>query len=104
MRMNYSDIKQEITDNWEQFESNQYPDDLLTEFADSAVPVYNNEIIQEWQEMPSEFDDSAQDFDIDPDATIMTRMSLDLFNFYRHQYQKAYNELADIMPAKESDN
>ena len=102
MRMNYTDIKKELTDNWEQFADNQYPDDLITDFADSAVPVYNNEVIQDWSEMPSEFDDSAQDFDIDPDATIMTRMSLDLFNYYRHQYQKAYNELAETMPVKEN--
>ena len=101
MRMNYTYIKQEILDNWEQFESNAYPHDLLDEFADSAVPVYSNEVIQDWQEMPSEFDDSAQEFDIDPDATIVQRMSLDLFNYYRHQYQKAYNELAETMPAKE---
>jgi len=97
----FDEMKQEIKDNWEQFESNAYPYDLLTEFADSACPVYYNDIIQEWQEMPSEFNDSWQELGTDGSATITTLMTFDLFNYYNHLAQKAYNELADEMEASE---
>jgi hypothetical protein len=100
--MNYNDIKSEIADNWEQFESNQYPDDLLNEFAESALPVYNSDIISDWSEMPSEFDDSWKEYGTTGQETIVERMTLDLMNYYRHRYQTIYNELAETMPAKEN--
>ena len=98
MRMNYSDIKQELKDNWEQFASNQYPDDLLTEFADSACPVYYGEIIRDWQEMPSEFSDVWCEEGYTGN-TITALMTYDLFNYYRHEYHKIYNELCEEMEA-----
>lgn len=107
MRMNYSDIKQEIADNWEQFESNQYPEDLISEFADSATPIYYGEIIRDWQEMPSEFGEYWKEVygeTVPENVSITDLMSADLYNYYRHTYQRAYNELADTMPAKESVN
>lgn len=94
MRMNYSDIKQELTDNWQQFAGNQYPWDLLNEFADSACPVYFSEIIKEWQEMPSEFDNVWHEEGYQADS-ITALMTYDLWNYYRHQYGKAYAELCD---------
>ena len=95
--MNYSDIKAELKENWEQFASNQRPDDLLAEFADSACPIYYSDIIKEWQEMPSEFSDSWQDLGTDGSATITTLMQFDLFNYYQHEYHKIYNELCEEM-------
>jgi hypothetical protein len=102
--MNYNDIKQELLENWAQFADNQDPYDLLTEFADSACPIYYHDIIIDWQEMPSEFDDSWKEFELDANVGITARMSSDLFNYYRHQYQTIYNELAETMPAKEEEN
>ncbi len=98
----FAEMKQEILDNWEQFESNQYPEDLLSEFADSACPIYNGDIIKEWQEMPSEFDDSWRDYgDTIEGATITKLMQMDLFNYYHHLARNAYNELADEMEPAE---
>lgn len=98
-----AEIKQEILDNWEQFESNAYPHDLLNEFADTNLPIYYGDIIREWQEMPSEFTDSWQDMGTDGSAGITTLMQMDLFNYYSHLFLTAYNELCDEMPTPEED-
>ena len=58
MQMNYSDIKQELKDNWEQLADNPYATDLVNEFAESAIPIYYSEIIKDWQEMPHEYNDT----------------------------------------------
>lgn len=96
MRMNYTDIKAELLENWEQFEQAREPQDLLNEFADSAVPVYYNEIIQEWQEMPSEFDNSWQETWEAVGAEgkgIVDFMTIDLWNYYTAEYTRIYNEI-----------
>lgn len=94
MRMNYSDIKQEITDNWAELEESAYPEDLLREMADSACPVYYSEVIKDWAEMPNEFTDSWQEFvEVSQDSTIFSLMSNDLFNYYDTEYTRIYNEM-----------
>lgn len=100
MRMNHAEIKSDILDHWEQL-TDEYSD-LLTQLAESAVPVYNGEIIADWQEMPSEFDNAWQDF-YEPNAetTIVYLMTLDLYEYYRQTYQEIYVEIAE---EKESDN
>lgn len=93
----HNEIKQTIRDDWAQFADNAYPEDLLNEFADSATPIYNSDIISEWQQMPTEFDDSWQELSPDPNTTIVNRMQMDLYNYYSHAYSVAYNELAEEM-------
>ena len=96
MLTTYNEIKQQIQDEWEQFSSNTHPSDILTELAESACPTYNSDIIAEWSEMPSEFDNSWQDgFSVSASITITELMWTDLFNYYQHQFQTAYNELAE---------
>ena len=102
MRMNYTDIKQEILDNWAELEESAYPDDLLREMADSACPVYYSDIIKDWQEMPSEFNDQWQEFtEVSQDSTIFSLMTADLFNYYDTKYTEVYN---DIKTTKEEEN
>lgn len=95
MLTTYTEIKQQILDRWSEFESNQHPSDLLSEFADSECPIYNSDIIAEWAEMPSEFSDAWQEAFIHESHTIVQLMGIDLFNYYDHLFQKAYNELAE---------
>lgn len=68
-------------------------EDRLVEIADSLVPVYNAEVIEEWQEMPTEYDDAWQDVGTDADATILQRMMMDLYLYYNDQVARAYNEI-----------
>lgn len=100
--MNYSDIKSEIIDKWEEFASNQHPYELLNEFAESAVPVYYNQIISDWQEMPSEFDNVWSEEGYTSES-ITALMSYDLSNYYRHQYHRIYSEVAQDMEALEEE-
>ena len=94
MNMDYSDIKSDIIDHWEQLKDHAYPEDLLTELADSACPVYYSGILQDWSEMPNNFTDSWQEF-IEPtqDTTIFSLMSADLFNYYDTQYREIFAEV-----------
>ncbi len=88
-----SDIKQDIYDHLDQLKDSAYPEDLLNELADSATPVYYGEIIKDWQEMPSEFNDSWQDLGTDGSAGILTLMQMDLFNYYHDSYRRIFSEV-----------
>lgn len=107
MRFTYEEIKKELADNWERFEGlDEFgAGDIITEYADSFIPVYNNEIIKDWAEMPSEFDDSWQEeLGCDWNASdrgIVALMAFDLFGYYREQTINAWNEL---LTEKEAEN
>lgn len=96
MRFSFDEIKKEISDNWEWLNDNQHPEDALVEFADTALPVYYSDILKDWAEMPSEFNDSWQDYEqLSPEMGIFNLMTIDLSNYYGHQYSLAYRELCD---------
>ena len=92
--MDYSDIKLQLIEQWEELENSKYPEDLLREMADSACPIYYGEIIKDWQEMPTRFTDTWQEF-IEPTqgTTIFSLMSADLFNYYDSEYNRIYDEI-----------
>lgn len=94
MRFTYEEIKKDLTDNWEEF-TEQNADDKIIEYADGYCPIYNNEVIKEWAEMPSEFNDSWKDQignDI-LDRGILSLMSIDLFSYYLETTTQAYDEI-----------
>lgn len=96
--MYFSDnaIKNDILDNWEWLKdaSESFIDDNLTQMADGAVPVYNGDIIKDWAEMPSEFDDSWQELSPNrEETTIVNLMRLDLYNYYQDAYRRIYQEV-----------
>ena len=93
MRMTDSEIKQEILDNLEQFKEATYPEDLFDQFADSALPIYYGEIIRDWQEMPSEYNDSWQELGMGGNETITHLMQVDLYFYYRDTYNRIYQEV-----------
>jgi hypothetical protein len=98
MRMNYTDIKDELLENWEQLEQASDPHDLLNEFADSALPIYYGDTIKDWQEMDSEFTDSWQEhFEATGAGNkgICDLMRIDLWNYYTAEYTRIYNQILD---------
>ena len=103
MRMNYSDIKSDIYEHLDQLKESAYPEDLIRELADSAVPIYYNEIISDWQEMPSEFNDSWQTEGYDGE-TIYQLMSFDLCNYYQTEYNRIYAEVMHDQEQMESES
>ena len=95
MRMNYTDIKGDILDHWEQLAEMAHPEDLINELAESACPIYYSDIIKDWQEMPSEYSDSWKENGIQPteETTIFSLMGWDLYFYYESQYHIAYTEI-----------
>jgi hypothetical protein len=97
MRFTKDEIKKDLLDNWENITDNPYPEDALGEYADGYLPTYTNEIIAEWAEMPSEFDNSWQGGGFPSstvrEVTITELMTIDLYNYYRQVTENAYNEI-----------
>ena len=60
------------------------------EMIDSHLPIYNNEIIKEWQEMPGEYDNrGGQELGTDGSIEIVGLMSLDLYLYYTDIFNEA---------------
>jgi hypothetical protein len=96
MTTTYLEIKEEIERRLSEFTDSAYPEDLLREEADSLTPVYNHEIIKEWAEMPSEFNDSWRQYGWDEyleQGGILGLMRIDLMHYYESLTAKAYEEL-----------
>ena len=66
------------------------------EWIEGYLPIYYNKIVQEWQEMPSEYNDRGRaELGADSEATIYNLMSLDLFLYYTDIFNEAVNELEE---------
>jgi hypothetical protein len=72
--------------------------DRSNEWLEGWLPVYNGEIVREWQEMPSEYDDRGG-LELGTDGTIgiVGLMSLDLYLYYSDLFNKAMEELEEEM-------
>jgi hypothetical protein len=92
--MNLDDIKAELLDNWENFMDMPYCQDLITELAESAIPIYYSQIIKDWQEMPDEYTDSWKETtEMNEEATIYSLMGVDLYNYYQDTYRSIFYEI-----------
>jgi hypothetical protein len=69
-------------------------EERLFEYADSAVPVYHYEIVKEWQEMPAEYNDRAQD-DFGTEGGIFRLMSNDIYLYALDLYREVIEEIAE---------
>lgn len=92
MRFTYEEIKKELKENYDEINS-----DDLAEWADGFVPVYYNEIMRDWAEMPSEFSERWREFtcEITFDTTICGLMAQDLYFYYLEQCERAFRELQE---------
>lgn len=64
------------------------------EWVDGYVPVYNNRIIEEWQEMPSDYDNlGAVMLGYEGDTDIIRLMMLDLYTYYSDLFNQALDEI-----------
>lgn len=88
------EAKQHLLDEWEYIN-----EDSLHEYADSAVPVYYGEIIQEWNDLDSDYTDRWNEI-IETPNKITEAMTADLYLYYSELYQLAYDE---ILADKESE-
>lgn len=63
------------------------------EMIDSHLPIYNNEIIEEWQNMPGEYDDRGTEELGEGTTGIVALMSLDLYLYYTDLFNEALEEV-----------
>jgi len=72
--------------------------DSSGQWVDGYLPVYNNQIIEEWQQMPHEYTDrGSHDLGADETIGIIGRMSLDLYIYYSEIFFDAMDELEGEM-------
>jgi hypothetical protein len=64
------------------------------EWVDGYLPVYNNRIVEEWQSMPSEYDNrGALELGAGGDIDIINLMTLDLYLYYSDLFHEALNDV-----------
>jgi len=98
MRFTREEIKKTIEEEWDQLVDDIYPEDRLEEMADGFVPIYYNEIISDWTEMPSEYTDYWKDqYDgtIPAEMGITALMATDLYSYYRDTTLDVYKEMKE---------
>ena len=81
----YDEIAQEIKQEIANGETLEDIKDRSYELVDNYVPVYNNRVIEEWQEMPSEYDNrgSAELGHNCEELSIINLMMSDLYLYYQ---------------------
>jgi hypothetical protein len=66
------------------------------EWIDGYLPIYYNKIVEEWQAMPSEYNDrGAAELGMGQEVTIYNLMSLDLYLYYSDIFNEAITELEE---------
>lgn len=72
--------------------------DRSGEYADSYLPVYNNQIIDAWKDMPSEYDERGRlELGAGDDFTIISLMQLDLYLYYTDLFFEALEEVEEAL-------
>ena len=72
--------------------------DRSGEFIDSYLPIYNNQIIEEWQSMPNEYDNRGSlELGLGQEINIINLMSLDLYLYYSDLFNEAVKEVEEAL-------
>jgi hypothetical protein len=67
------------------------------EWIDGYLPIYNNNIIAEWQNMPGEYDNrGAAELGIPGDISIISLMQLDLYLYYSDLFSEALDAVENM--------
>lgn len=92
-----ADIRQIIETDYKGQSARQI-EDSLHEITDGIMPIYNGDIIGEWQAMPYEYNgEGVSQFGL-PETdkiTVYRLMELDLFAFYYDEVSHVFNELQE---------
>jgi hypothetical protein len=78
--------------------------DRSGEIIDGYLPIYNNEIIAEWQNMPNEYDNrGSAELGHMGETSIVGLMSLDLYLYYTDLFGEAMQEVEQELEDAESE-
>jgi hypothetical protein len=76
--------------------------DRSGEFIDSYLPVYYNGIIEEWKNMPSEYNDrGSAELGQGGEVNIYNLMTLDLYLYYSDLFAEAVEEVEQALEGAE---
>lgn len=92
----YAEIKDRINESLAELQNHLYPEDVIAEIADSEIPVYNNEVIAEWIELPMDRTDQWQEFGYDTqhnDGGILELMRVDLAIYYVQEFARVWEDV-----------
>ena len=75
--------------------AHKHPEDFAGEYADSALPIYYSEILEEWCDLPDEYSNRFSEMtDTLPDR-IEDLMRTDLYLYYYNFYSGAIQAIID---------
>ena len=99
----YNEIMQEIKQEIANGEDLDSIKDRSHELVDNYVPVYNNRIIEEWQEMPGDYDTrgAAELGHLEQEINITNLMSLDLYLYYTDLVDLVITDLEEELESVE---
>jgi len=79
--------------------------DRSGEWVDGYLPVYNWNIIKEWTDMDSNYNDrGASELGASEEDGIIRRMSLDLYLYYTDQFAEVLDEVEEELKEKEEES
>ena len=99
----YDEIMQEIKQEIEQGQDLDSVKDRSHELVDNYVPVYNNRVLEEWQAMPSDYDNrGAQELGHNcEELNIINLMMSDLYLYYRDLVDLVISDLEEELESVE---
>lgn len=99
----YDEIMQEIKLEIEQGQSLKEIAERSYELVDNYVPVYNNRVLEEWQNMPGEYDNrgSAELGHNCEDLSIISLMMSDLYLYYSDLVALVISDLEEELESVE---
>jgi hypothetical protein len=99
----YDEIVKEIKQEIEQGQTLDEIKDRSHEIVDNYVPVYNNHVVEEWQAMPSDYDNrgSAELGHNCEELNIIHLMSADLYLYYQDLVNLVINDLEQELESVE---
>ena len=99
----YDEIMQEIKQEIEQGQDLDSIQDRSYELVDNYVPVYNNRVLEEWKDMPSDYDNrGTQELGHNcEEIDIIRLMSADLYIYYTELVGLVIDDLAQELESVE---
>jgi hypothetical protein len=91
-------MRSEILENLSYLKDAPYPENTIQELADSNTPIYNNDVLEEWQQMPSEYNDKWKKYGYDAnknESGILALMQIDLTFYYLDAFQEVWEEIKE---------
>ncbi len=97
-------IKKDFIDRMSRGEDIESIADNINEEVDSWLPIYNNDIISEWQDMPGDFDNLGAEQLGATEYDIYKLMTLDLYLYYSDYISEIIEELKNNFACNHSDD